>query len=209
METNQILLGRRERKREQTKQGLINSAIDLFIAKGYDETTIDDIVANADVAKVTFYYYFKSKEEIALEIKTNATEEVLGHAQRLLNEALAASDILHALITDIGRWTEKNWQLLKVFAVQRFSPMIKGESCHTQDKALPMVLLLDRIITHGQKTKQFREEIDSREIAHFFMLAVMNEQFSWIREGRQEATLVPRMERCLDFMLHGIAQKIS
>lgn len=68
MERNQILLGRRERK-EQTKQGLISSAIDLFIAKGYDETTIDDIVANADVAKVTFYYYFKSKEEIALEIK--------------------------------------------------------------------------------------------------------------------------------------------
>jgi AcrR family transcriptional regulator len=70
-----IVIGRRERKREQTKQGLLNAAIELFIAKGYDETTIDDIVAAADVAKVTFYYYFKSKEELILEIKDNSIQE--------------------------------------------------------------------------------------------------------------------------------------
>lgn len=100
-------------------------------------------------------------------------------------EGISASEILHTLLTDIARWTEKNWQLLKVFAAQRFSPITKEESCSARDKALPMVLLLDRIVIHGQNTNEFRKGIDARETAHFLMLAVMNEQFSWIREGRK------------------------
>src|SRR5580658_10528755 len=148
-----MVVGRRERKRELTKQGLINSAIELFIAKGYDETTIDDIVANADVAKVTFYYYFKSKEEIILEIKENTVQEILGRAETLLVEQVSASEILHALVTDIARWTEKNWQLLNAFAVQRVGPMIKG--CAEHEKSVRFVMLLEQIIKHGQKNGQF------------------------------------------------------
>lgn len=43
---------------------LMRSAADLFVAKGVAATTIDDIVADAAVAKGTFYLYFKSKDEI-------------------------------------------------------------------------------------------------------------------------------------------------
>jgi TetR/AcrR family fatty acid metabolism transcriptional regulator len=201
------MLGRRERKREQTKQGLLKAAADLFIVKGYDETTIDDIVAAADVAKVTFYYYFKSKEEIVLSIKENSAHEVLGRAEELLTEGANASEILAVLVTDIGHWTEKNWQLLKVFSAQRFSPLMRQESCEAADKASPMVLLIERIIAHGQKNGNFRKEIDSKETAHFLIFAIMNEQFGWIREGRKKATLNSRMDRLLDFMLYGVCRK--
>ena len=200
-----MVVGRRERKRELTKQGLINAAIELFVAKGYDETTIDDIVAAADVAKVTFYYYFKSKEEIILEIKENTVQEVLSRAETLLGEQVPASEILHALVTDIARWTEKNWQLLKSFAAQRFGPMMKG--CDEHEKSLRFVLLLEQIIKHGQKTGQFRKGIDAPRMANLLMLAVMNEQFSWIEEGRKKSTLTSRMEDCLDFMLNGLVRK--
>ncbi len=199
-----MVVGRRERKRELTKQGLINAAIGLLAAKGYDETTIDDIVAAADVAKVTFYYYFKSKEEIILEIKENTVQEVLGRAETLLAEQVAASEILYALVTDIAHWTEKNWQLLKAFAAQRFGPMMKG--CE-HEKSMRFVQLLEQIIRHGQKTGQFRKRIDAPRIANLLMLAVMNEQFSWIEEGRKKATLASRMQGCLDFMLNGLIRK--
>ncbi len=201
------MIGRRERKREQTKQGLTNAAIDLFIAKGYDETTIDDIVAAADVAKVTFYYYFKSKEEIILEIKESCTQEVLSRTETLLAEQVPATEIFHVLINDISRWTEKNWQLLNTFASQRFGPMTQSEPCGSPDKPIRFVLLLEQIIKHGQKTKQFRKEIDAAKIAHFLMLALMHEQFSWIKEGRKRATLTNRMECCLDFILNGVTRK--
>lgn len=36
----------------------------LFLSKGYEETSIDEIIAEAQIAKGTFYYHFKSKEAL-------------------------------------------------------------------------------------------------------------------------------------------------
>jgi AcrR family transcriptional regulator len=199
------VIGRRERKREQTKQGLINAAIELFVAKGYDQTTIDDIAAAADVAKVTFYYYFKSKEEIVVAIKENGAEELLGRMEQLFLEKVSAVEILKALFEEVGQWTEKNWQLLQVFAAQKFGSMVKGEDCAEEEKATPMIFLLERIILYGQKSGQFRKEADPREMAHFVMWALTHEQFTWIQEGRKKTILLKRLHNCLDFIMHGIA----
>lgn len=201
------MLGRRERKREQTKQGLLKAAIDLFTERGYNPTTIDDIVAAADVAKVTFYYYFKSKEDIVLEIKKQTSEEVLSRAQRMLGEQALAREILHALLVDVVRWMQENARLLEVFIAQRFSPMMKGElQCDHDDDTPPMVLMLEQIILHGQSTGEFRKDIHPKEVGYFVALAIMNEQFVWIREGRKSVGLMARMDRCFDLILNGIAR---
>lgn len=47
-----------------TKRVIFDSAIKIFSDNGYDGATMDDIAANAGVAKGTLYYHFKSKEEI-------------------------------------------------------------------------------------------------------------------------------------------------
>jgi AcrR family transcriptional regulator len=205
MDSTKVEVGRRERKREQTKQSLIKAAMDLFVAKGYTETTIDDIVATADVAKVTFYYYFKSKEEIVLEYKKNAADESFKRARRMLAESQPAPEVLNSLITDICKWTEQNWQLLEVFATQRFSPLMKGEHCHEHDQANPLVLLVEEIISAGKVSGHFRKDVDAPEAAHFVVLAIMSGQFFWIREGRPKKLLLAKMQRCFDFILHGIA----
>lgn len=56
--------GLRERKRRQTHEAILGAALRLFLKNGYDETTLDDIAAEADIARRTFFGYFKSKEEI-------------------------------------------------------------------------------------------------------------------------------------------------
>ncbi|GAB3418773.1 TetR/AcrR family transcriptional regulator [Flindersiella endophytica] len=57
-------INRRERKRLQTRQLLINTAFRLFKEQGYDETTITQIAAEADVAKKTFFNHFPAKEDV-------------------------------------------------------------------------------------------------------------------------------------------------
>jgi AcrR family transcriptional regulator len=207
MGSTKVEIGRRERKREQTKQSLIKAAMDLFVAKGYTETTIDDIVAAADVAKVTFYYYFKSKEEIVLEFKKNAADDAFKRAKKLLADGEPAPEVLKSLITDICKWTEQNWQLLEVFATQRFSPLMKDEHCHEHDKANPLAALIEQIISTGKESGHFRDDVDGQEAAHFIVLAIMSGQVAWIREGRPKKTLLPKMHRCFDFILHGIVAK--
>lgn len=55
---------RRQRKKEQTKENIYKAALELFLAKGYDQTTIEDITEKADVAKGTFFNHFPSKDAI-------------------------------------------------------------------------------------------------------------------------------------------------
>ena len=49
-------------KGERRKKELLKIAYRMFIEKGYDNTSIDEIIAEAGIAKGTYYYHFPSKE---------------------------------------------------------------------------------------------------------------------------------------------------
>jgi AcrR family transcriptional regulator len=54
----------RERKRRQTRQELISTAMRLFEQKGYEQTTVAEIASAAEVSTKTFFNYFASKDEV-------------------------------------------------------------------------------------------------------------------------------------------------
>jgi len=56
--------GWRERKRRETLRRIADSALKLFAAHGYEAITLDAIAEASGISRRTFFYYFKSKEEI-------------------------------------------------------------------------------------------------------------------------------------------------
>jgi AcrR family transcriptional regulator len=57
-------LGLRERKKERVREQLLDAAVKLFSKKGFDATTIDDIVGAVEVSRRTFFRYFDTKEDV-------------------------------------------------------------------------------------------------------------------------------------------------
>jgi len=57
-------MGLRERKRQRTRQALISAAMRLFQEKGYEQTTVAEIAAAAEVSTKTFFNHFASKDEV-------------------------------------------------------------------------------------------------------------------------------------------------
>jgi AcrR family transcriptional regulator len=61
---DQAPVGLRERKKRETRRALTQAALELFVERGYDETTLADIAEAAGVSTRTIFSYFPSKEDI-------------------------------------------------------------------------------------------------------------------------------------------------
>ena len=59
--------GRRERKKAATRQKIADTAMQLFLERGYDAVGIRDVAAEADVAVTTLFSHFASKEALVFE----------------------------------------------------------------------------------------------------------------------------------------------
>jgi AcrR family transcriptional regulator len=69
--------GLRARKRRETLHRIAEQGLKLFLAHGYEATTLDAIAEAAGISRRTFFYYFKSKEEILLAWQDGGFNETL------------------------------------------------------------------------------------------------------------------------------------
>ncbi|MFJ5624397.1 TetR/AcrR family transcriptional regulator [Peribacillus loiseleuriae] len=104
------------------REQIIGVAIQLFATNGYHKTKISDIVREAGIAQGTFYWYFKSKESIALEIIQSGQAqilEVVSQGYRISSatvaDAVASSE---KLFEDLFSFSKDNRYLMEL--------MIKG-----------------------------------------------------------------------------------
>lgn len=71
---------------EVRRREILFAARELFVKKGYDQTSVNDILKVVDIAKGTFYYYFASKEEVLEAIILDIVEEGAKRAEMILKD---------------------------------------------------------------------------------------------------------------------------
>ena len=96
-------MGRRERKKLQSRKTILEAAISEFSKKGYKETSVADIMSTADLGIGTFYNYFNSKEDLLFSLLGRLGETI----RMALAEARAAERTSLELLEVGARVTAK------------------------------------------------------------------------------------------------------
>jgi AcrR family transcriptional regulator len=88
---------RRSRKRFATRQGISNAATRLFLERGFDSVTVDEIAAAADVGRMTVFNHFPRKEDMFFDRDAEA-REILREALRQRDPRVSPIETLRLLV---------------------------------------------------------------------------------------------------------------
>ncbi|WP_273451519.1 TetR/AcrR family transcriptional regulator [Streptococcus ferus] len=80
------------------KEQILDKALHLFLEKGFDKTSISDILDSLDIARGTLYYHFESKEAIMDAIIARQAQKVIQKVEKIVDDhSLSVYDKLFAL----------------------------------------------------------------------------------------------------------------
>ena len=75
------------------RDSIVQSVFDLFISKGIDNVSVNDIIKELNMTKGGFYYYFKSKDELISEIIDKHVIKIIWRQLRLAEEQVSAEGL--------------------------------------------------------------------------------------------------------------------
>ena len=89
------------KKGERRKQELLQIAYRMFLQKGYEETSVDEIISQAGIAKGTYYYYFETKEQMLEEVIGMMIGQEMQAAEQILQTDLPVPQKILGIITSL------------------------------------------------------------------------------------------------------------
>ena len=89
------------KKGERRKRELLQIAYGMFVSKGYENTSVDEIIEAAGIAKGTYYYYFQSKEQMLEEVIGMMLEAEARKAEAVLQADLPVPEKIVGIIASI------------------------------------------------------------------------------------------------------------
>lgn len=175
------------RKPLTTKQRIVKAAWNLFYKKGYDGTTVEDIIAQSKTSKGTFYHYFKGKEAL-LNSLSDLFDEKYEELTADMSQEMSAYDKLlylnHELFYMIETSVDINL-LASLYSAQLTTKDHKSLS----DSGRFYFQLLNEIISEGLASGEFKNTSTAKELMKIYAMYERAMLYDWaLLEGSYSLT---------------------
>jgi AcrR family transcriptional regulator len=171
--------GLRQRKRQQTRERLTRAAMALFLERGFEATTLDDIAAAADISRRSFFHYFASKEDVVLAWQEEITAALIDAvAARPAGESMltAAENAISAMARQL-----EPGEAVAMAQLKRDNPALQARDQVKYEK-------LERALADalGKRTGRRTEQFEARLVAMIATGAMRIGGELWAAEGARE-----------------------
>src|SRR5215467_7691659 len=198
--TVQENLGRRHRRKQETRRQIFQAAMNLFARKGIFSTTVEEITEAADVGKGTFFNYFPSKEAI-LSALAERQLEIIDRAVEKAANAVTVRPILQEMVKELSSGPGRSPIMLRsLFATVLSNQMLLDLFSSALQTGRQKVAT---IIQRGQQTGEIRHDIPPIDIARCLQQTAFGTSFIWA--ASQPSDLMAWQERSMELFWHGIA----
>lgn len=172
-------VGKRESNRLRVRQDLGFAAVRLFDARGYDETTVDDIVAEAGVSRRTFFRHFPSKADVLFydhQERLEAMEEALAEVPAERSALTALSDLTEMVLPTFLEPAD--------FFMARHRVLRANEALRRREQALGLAYTraLSRFLASRLESHP-RGELLADLVAGATVTVVNRAQYEWAASG--------------------------
>lgn len=164
-------------KKVNNRIKILNAAWKLFEEKGYENTTVDEIIEETQTSKGTFYHYFKSKDDL-LSLFSYIFDERYEELSRKLDVDMNSFDKLMVLCDECFSTIENDYSI-DLVARMYSSHLFAKNSKHLLDKNRIYYKLLRNVITEGQQRGHIRDDLSPAEIIKAYTIAERGLIYDW------------------------------
>ncbi len=166
-------MGRITKEYHVRKNELLDTAQELFFTKGYKQTSIESIIKKIGVAKGTFYYYFKSKEDLMDKLVKRMANQILSEIKKITER----TDLNALVKLNRAYITTRNVKLENIDLIKLYLKVLyKDENIILRHKIYMsnidlLVPEFAKIISQGVKEKIFNTPFPDEAAKLIFELA--------------------------------------
>ena len=165
------------------RDAIWDAAIDLFARKGFDATTVDDIVEAAGVSRRSFFRYFSSKTDLMTQSGSGRYEAMVTEAILGSGKGSAMGEVLRGAVLEVARGAAAEPRTLKILEIAAKYPEARAAFSRAGDVHEAAAAAFRRRM--GKK----KDRVEASLLAGV-MLAVLRTVFEvWFEDPRRDISL--------------------
>jgi AcrR family transcriptional regulator len=174
---------RRERRRAETRERIIRSALRLFAERGLTGTTVEDITNAADIGKGTFFNYFPSKEHILAHL----CQLQMGKIRKFVSQAIESTKSMDRVLYDLALIVTEEFARSPALVQNILVPSFSSDSMRQEmaDDVDDDRRILAKLIAARQKRGEIRDDFTPTELALQFQRALFGTTVLWSLDPSQ------------------------
>ena len=189
-----------KKNQRNTKGRIVAAAWRLFYEQGYEDTTVEDIIFEAETSKGSFYHYFEGKDAL-LGTLSVLFDEKYQELMETMDPQMSSIEALEYLNRELFAMIDSSVSLELLARLLSSQLITRGEK-HLLDRNRTYFRLLRKIVSEGQKRGELRTDMSVNEITRAYAMWERELLYDWCLCGG-EYSLVKYTETMTPMFLNG------